>query len=316
MIMQKEFDKDFEIKLKLILVLEKYNIGRDVLSRYNEPHRFYHNIDHIIFMTKKAIEWGIDSDELLLAIIFHDIIYNPKLNNNELLSASIAYNLTRNETIKNAILDTKTHDHYSSQLSEYLCKLDTYNLYGDFQPFIENTYNIFKEYQFVDYTEYQKGRIEFLKKYGVSEMFIDAVKSFRPNIGLYAGSFQPFHKGHYNILEKAEKIFDKVIIARGVNPDKPKYFYTLPKKLEFRQIINYDGLLSDLIDSLDYDVTLIRGLRNSTDLQYEMTQYQYLKDLLPNIKVVSIFCDKEYEHISSSSIRLLEKYEKDDNYLI
>ena len=64
------------------------------------------------------------------------------------------------------------------------------------------------------------------------------------------------------------------------------------------------------------DVTLIRGLRNSTDLQYELTQYRFLQELKPDIKVVSIFCDKEYEHISSSAIRNLSKYGKGDEYLL
>ncbi len=125
-------------------------------------------------------------------------------------------------------------------------------------------------------------------------------------VGIYAGSFNPFHRGHYNILEKAEKIFDKVIIARGINPEKKNEIVSMPKILESRAIINYNGLLTDFIKSLPYDnVTIIRGLRNSVDLQYELNQYRYFQDLMPEVQVVSIFCDKEYEHISSSGIRAL-----------
>ncbi len=49
-----------------------------------------------------------------------------------------------------------------------------------------------------------------------------------------------------------------------------------------------------------------------------MNQYRYLQDLMPNIQMVSIFCDKEFEHISSSGIRLLKKYgdDKIEKYLI
>lgn len=61
---------------------------------------------------------------------------------------------------------------------------------------------------------------------------------------------------------------------------------------------------------------LIRGLRNGFDLEYEMNQYQILKDLKPNIKVVSLFADKQFDHVSSSAIRALEKYGKGDNYLV
>ena len=89
----------------------------------------------------------------------------------------------------------------------------------------------------------------------------------------------------------------------------------MPEKLKYRQIVNYDGLLTSFIDSLGYDVTLIRGLRDSFDLQSELTQFQIMQDLKPDIKVISLFCDKQFGHISSSSIRILEKYDKGDIYL-
>jgi len=139
-------------------------------------------------------------------------------------------------------------------------------------------------------------------------------------IGLYAGSFNPFHKGHYNILLKSKAIFDKVIIARGINPEKNNEFVGYPPIIaNYETIMEYSGLLTDFIEELEskeHDVTLIRGLRNSTDLQYELTQYRFLQELKPDIKVVSIFCDKEYEHISSSAIRMLQKYGKGDEYLL
>ena len=146
-------------------------------------------------------------------------------------------------------------------------------------------------------------------------------------IAIYPGSFNPFHRGHFNILLKAEAIFDKVIIARGVNPEKaagnPNHFsWELPEAIGDRTVVLYNGLLTDCIESVAAEYgsnpTVIRGLRNSVDLQYEMNQYRYLQDLKPDIKMVSIFCDKEFEHISSSGIRMLSKYgeEKIKNYLL
>lgn len=131
-------------------------------------------------------------------------------------------------------------------------------------------------------------------------------------VGVYAGSFNPFHKGHYNILQKAEKIFDKVIIARGYNPEKKNDLVALPNIIMDRTVMQYSGLLTDFIKTLPYkNITVIRGLRNSVDLQYEMNQYRYLQDLMPNIQLVSIFCDKEFEHISSSGIRTLSVFGSD-----
>lgn len=138
-------------------------------------------------------------------------------------------------------------------------------------------------------------------------------------VGIYAGSFNPFHRGHYNILEKAEKIFDRVFIARGINPEKNNEIVPMPLTLKDRDVLYYNGLLTDFIKNLPYEnVTLIRGLRNSVDLQYELNQYRYFQDLMPEIQVVSIFCDKEFEHISSSGIRALSIFgqENIEKYLL
>lgn len=138
-------------------------------------------------------------------------------------------------------------------------------------------------------------------------------------VGVYAGSFNPFHLGHYNILEKAEKIFDKVIIVRAFNPLKKNEIVPLPTQLNTRPVMEHDGLLTDLIKTIPFDnITLIRGLRNSVDLQHELNQYRYFQDLMPEIQVVSIFCDKEFEHISSSGIRALKHFgdEHVEKYLL
>jgi len=297
-------------------ILEKYNINPNILEKYDEPHRFYHNWEHIEYMLIKASIKYTLTDELVLAIIFHDIIYDPKSKVNEEKSADLFYSYVKNKEIYNAILDTETHQKPSSELSKQLCELDIYNLYDNFDIFYENSYKIFKEYQFVDFNIYKEERNKFLQKYNVDPTWIKAVNVFKPKIGVFAGSFNKFHKGHYNILLKAEKVFDKVIIARDANPEKNNKVHDLPEILKYRQIENYNGLLTDFIDSLNYEVTLIRGLRNITDLQFELKQYQFFKDFKPNISIISIFCDKEFEHISSSSIRLLEKYNKEEDYLL
>lgn len=301
---------------KITKLLNKYSIPLTILDSYKESHRFYHGIDHINSMIHGAIEKNILDDKLFLAILFHDIIYNPKNNNNEELSAELLYKYVKDNDIKQAILDTKKHSHHSNELSKNLSDLDLDILWSDYSSFIDYEEKIFKEYQWVDYEIYKINRTKLLYELGVDKIKIDYVNNRKPKIGVYAGSFNPFHKGHLNILEKAERIFDKVIIARGINPDKNNNIIKLPEQIKFRQIEYYDGLLTDFINTLKYDATLIRGLRNSNDLQYEVTQYRFLQELKPNINVVSIFCDSKYEHISSSAIRILSKYGKGDNYLI
>ena len=174
----------------------------------------------------------------------------------------------------------------------------------------------FNLFQYLNYSEYKQNRLTFLDKQLNSDLNIEFLNQFSPKIGLFPGSFNPFHKGHYNVLQKAEQMFDKVIIAFGKNPDKKNKNFNVPSTIKNRQVEYFDELLTDLIKSLNQDLVIIRGLRNTKDFLYEQKQYRYNQDLMPNIKVINVFCDKEFEHISSSGLRTLEKYNKHQNYLL
>lgn len=184
---------------------------------------------------------------------------------------------------------------------------------------LANEKKVFNDFQSTDYKKFYTARLAALQaanSKGELNAIIEYVKHNQPKIGVFAGSFNPFHKGHFNVLKKAEHIFDKVIIAFGENPDKENKKWPIPSQIKNRQIENYNGLLTDFVESLGYEVTVIRGLRNSTDFQYEQNQYRYIQELKADIKIINIFCDKEFEHISSSGIRTLEKFNKHQNYLL
>lgn len=98
-------------------------------------------------------------------------------------------------------------------------------------------------------------------------------------IGFYAGSFDPFTNGHLQIVKKAAKCFDKVIVGIGYNTDKTeridksKMKDAIQKTIEEQKLNNvevilYDGLTVDKAKELNSDI-LIRGLRNGTDYEYE-----------------------------------------------
>jgi pantetheine-phosphate adenylyltransferase len=147
-------------------------------------------------------------------------------------------------------------------------------------------------------------------------------------LAIYAGSFNPFHIGHLNIVEKAEKIFGKgnVLIAIGVNPEKSNGGDSLARSLEIsdkikRPVEVYTTFLHELIEKKEsegYKVVLIRGLRNGDDLAYEDNQLKFINDFKKDIDVVFFRCDEEFQHISSSAIRNLQSFRSGsgDKYLI
>lgn len=154
-------------------------------------------------------------------------------------------------------------------------------------------------------------------------------------IGIYPGSFNPWHEGHDDVLQKALMMFDKVIIAVGRNPDKePRSFTDLNKlwgeavnaigveESDRVKVVEFKGSLADFAneyyetddDSKHYvshdACAVIRGLRNSQDFEFEKSQQYWNEDLGLKIPTVYLISDRKLTHISSSAIKLVAKIEK------
>jgi pantetheine-phosphate adenylyltransferase len=142
--------------------------------------------------------------------------------------------------------------------------------------------------------------------------------------GIYCGTFSPFTIGHLSIVKQAIEIFDNIIVAQGINPEKnllnintrigpyrlpSKFLETLGVKTD-----SYDTLLIDYIKKLEeqYNVVLIRGLRNGADLEYEQNIVAFLRGMHPRIKIVAFYCDPAYRHISSSALRDIQKFSESE----
>lgn len=124
---------------------------------------------------------------------------------------------------------------------------------------------------------------------------------------IFPGSFNPWHEGHQDILDQALKVFDKVIVAQGMNrkKDPPEGLCLKQDRVE---VIFYHGLLVDILKKYRADV-VIKGLRNTTDFEYEKIQQYWNEDLGIQIPTYYIISNRNLVHISSSAIRLVGKNE-------
>ena len=130
------------------------------------------------------------------------------------------------------------------------------------------------------------------------------------NTAVYPGSFNPWHAGHQDILDKALKIFDKVIILQGHNTSKSdvksgafmEIAALYPGKVECGF---FNGLLVRAIEKNECSA-IIRGLRSGYDLEYETNNQYWNEDLGCETPFIYFICDRRFSHISSSAIRELE----------
>jgi pantetheine-phosphate adenylyltransferase, bacterial len=139
---------------------------------------------------------------------------------------------------------------------------------------------------------------------------------------IYAGSFDPFTLGHLDIVNRASKMFDEVIVALGTNTSK-KSLFTADEKLEMIQevideysndnvkVIQYtDGLIVNLAKKLDAKV-MLRGLRSVADMEYEMNIASMNKTQAPEIESVFLMADEKYRFVSSSLIKEIAQFDGD-----
>jgi len=324
------------VQIEEILLGEgfKESAIKHMRNAYNEPHRFYHNNDHLQDLCTKIHRSPCINDSekalLLIAAGYHDIVYDPKSKTNEKDSLEFFIKDAKEskyfneEPLIKIVSDIITSTASREKPKEYLAKtfweFDNDILLQPFNVLLGYELKIYKEFQFVDYPTYVRERTDFLIRESIHNenehlsILADFVKGRRPSVGLYPGSFDPFHKGHLNILEKAERMFDKVIIVKGHNPDKTgallDSILRTPQVILNRQIIEWDGLTTDLMKNISShsEVTLIRGLRDGKDLDYEINQLRFMEDMYKDLNVCFIHCDKEFEHISSSAIKKINTF--------
>ncbi|MEP2936960.1 MAG: pantetheine-phosphate adenylyltransferase [Gilvibacter sp.] len=128
---------------------------------------------------------------------------------------------------------------------------------------------------------------------------------------VFPGSFDPLTLGHCDIIERGLTLFDEIVLAIGINADK-KYMFSLEQRKAFLEntfkdypnikVTTYQELTVSYCKSIDAKY-ILRGLRNTTDFNYEQAIAQTNKIMEGHIESVFLMTAPELSHISSSIVR-------------
>ena len=135
---------------------------------------------------------------------------------------------------------------------------------------------------------------------------------------IYAGTFDPIHNGHIDVIERASKMFDEVIVVLAVNSKKTHLFSEDERIMMTRDALSqiknvnvmfYSGLIANHANETE-SVALIRGLRTVTDFEYEL-QIALMNRKLSDIPTIFMMPHEKYSYLTSSIIRELSRYNQD-----
>jgi pantetheine-phosphate adenylyltransferase len=134
---------------------------------------------------------------------------------------------------------------------------------------------------------------------------------------IFPGSFDPFTRGHHDIVMRSLKLFDEVIVGIGYNSTKKNRYFEIDLMVEKIgsvyvdipgvKVVVYNELTSTLAKKYDAQF-LIRGLRNTTDFEYENTISQMNRYLNEDLETVFLITSPQYAAISSTVIREVHRY--------
>jgi len=132
-----------------------------------------------------------------------------------------------------------------------------------------------------------------------------------PRHAVYVGSFDPLTLGHQDIIRRGARVFEKITVGIGINPEKQPLFspderlaltQQIVAPLENVDVVCFEGLAVDFVRSRGAAV-MLRGVRTLTDIDAEFTLSLANRTLAPNIETVFLMAGEKFTHISSTLIR-------------
>jgi len=134
-------------------------------------------------------------------------------------------------------------------------------------------------------------------------------------IALYPGSFDPVHNGHLDIIERARRMFRRVVVGVATNIEKDPMFSVADRVAMLRaaaeqtdvEVMQFQGLTVEFAERLGATV-IVKGLRAMMDFEYELKMAAMNKRLRPEIETVFMMTAPEFAYLSSTLIREVARF--------
>ena len=140
-----------------------------------------------------------------------------------------------------------------------------------------------------------------------------------PRHAVYAGSFDPLTLGHLDIIERGARLFDRLTVGVGINPDKEPLFSPEERLQLAREVLAplenvdvqcFQGLAVDFVRACGAAV-MLRGVRTLTDMEAEFSMSLANRTLAPDIETVFLMASEDYSHVSSTLIKQIATMSRD-----